>query len=272
MAIRKFEVPGKIITSTPAQVFIGPTGQYGWGTSAFVAPQQLYQEYPNYTVGAETFVGTVSFWYRFTSTSSDANVHLNFETINGTHDFSSIGQSSGAIRIILRDDLKNALIDVTGSSAGANSAWHHVLLSWDINTGNTYADDFHMYLDDVSVKPVSPATFGVGTPVEWGAGNQFIAQYRMGFVDSATVLPGVAHSAYWLSINQYVDFSVTANRRKFIDSSGDPVALGIDGSRPTGTAPEFYLDNPAASLLTNRGSAGNLTTLSTLADQAGPNP
>ena len=45
----------------------------------------------------------------------------------------------------------------------------------------------------------------------------------------------------WIASGQYIDFSVTANRRKFISASGKPVSLGADGSTPTGTAPAVFL-------------------------------
>lgn len=272
MAIRRFEVPGKITVGTPAQVFLGPTGQYGWGVSSFTAPQQLYVETPTYIPEQESYKGIFSCWFNYSASSSDANSMLNFESLTGTHDFQQIGFSAGAPRILLRDNLKNTLIDVTASAASTNAVWNHILISWDLTGGNVYADDFHMYLNGVSRKPGSPSTFTVGTQVEWGAGDAFVTQYRMGVVDNTGLSASIKHAAWYLAINQYLDFSVAANLAKFIDSNGDPVALGTDGSRPTGTAPDFYFDNPVATLLTNRGTGGNATTASTLVDVTGPNP
>lgn len=271
MSVRRFEIPGKIINSTPATVFMGPSGQYGWGVSSFTAPQQLFVSDPDYLANQESFTGIFSCWFNYSATSSDANSLLNFEDTTGTHDFQQIGFTSGAPRILLRDQLKNTILDVTADTASTNGAWNHILISWDLNTGNTFADDFHMYMNGVDVKPVSASTFTVGTEAEWGSGNSFASTYRMGVIDNTGLSASIKHAIWYLAIDQYLDFSIAANVAKFI-SGGLPVVLGVDGSRPTGTAPDFYFDNPVATLLTNRGTGGNADTDSTLVDVGGPNP
>ena len=45
----------------------------------------------------------------------------------------------------------------------------------------------------------------------------------------------------WIAPDQSIDFSVTANRRKFIDASGKPADLGANGQTPTGTPPPLFL-------------------------------
>jgi hypothetical protein len=272
MAIRRFEVPGKITVGTPAQVFLGPTGQYGWGVSVSVPPQQFFVQDPDYLANQQSVKGIFSCWFNYSSTSSDPNAMLNFEDSTGVHDFQQIGVSSGAPRILLRDSSKNTLIDVTATTASTNGAWNHVVISWDLTAGNTYADDFHLYLNGVNRKPVSPSAYNVGTAVEWGTGNLFVTSYRVGVIDITGLVAVVKHAAWYLAIDQYLDLSIASNLRKFIDADGNPVALGMDGSRPTGTAPDFYFDNPVATLLTNRGTGGNATTNATLADATGPNP
>lgn len=271
MSVRRFEVPGKLISSAPSGVFMGPTGQYGWGVSAFVAPQQFYVEDPDYLANQESFTGIFSCWFNYSATSSDANSMLNFESITGTHDFQQIGFASGAPRILLRDQLKNTILDVTADTASNNGAWNHILISWDLNVGSAYATEFHMYMNGVDVKPVSASTFSTGTEVEWGSGNSFTTLYRMGVIDNTGLSASIQHAIWYLAIDQYLDFSVAANVAKFI-SGGEPVVLGIDGSRPTGTAPDFYFDDPVATIMTNRGTGGDASTLSTLVDVTGPNP
>ena len=72
----------------------------------------------------------------------------------------------------------------------------------------------------------------------------------------------------WLAFGQYLDISVTANRRKFIDASGNPVNLGSDGSTPTGTAPIMFFQGATASWHTNKGSGGGFTENGALTDCA----
>ena len=45
---------------------------------------------------------------------------------------------------------------------------------------------------------------------------------------------------FYIHMDGYMDFSVEANRRKFISNTGEPVDLGADGSEPTGAAPTAY--------------------------------
>lgn len=60
----------------------------------------------------------------------------------------------------------------------------------------------------------------------------------------------------------YMDLSVDTNRRKFIDISGRPVALGPDGSLPTGSRPALYFTGASSVWHNNRGSGGGGFTVS----------
>lgn len=64
--------------------------------------------------------------------------------------------------------------------------------------------------------------------------------------------------------NEYLDWSIQANRDKYIDSNGKPVGLGVDGSDLTGTAPKFYF--PDGDGTNNRGTAGNFVEIGTIAN------
>jgi len=66
----------------------------------------------------------------------------------------------------------------------------------------------------------------------------------------------------------FLDITVEANRRKFIDALGKPVDLGTDGSTPTGTQPEIFA--PDGNIGTNLGSGGNATVTGTPTVIAGP--
>lgn len=68
----------------------------------------------------------------------------------------------------------------------------------------------------------------------------------------------------WIAPGQFIDFSVEANRRKFIDVNGKPVDLGADGSTPTGTAPPMFFSGNAAGFPTNKGTGGVFTLTGSL--------
>jgi hypothetical protein len=144
----------------------------------------------------------------------------------------------------------------------ASATWLHVLMSWDLG-----AVVSHMYINDVSDKAVSYIGDALGdyTHTAWG------------LMSGSSGLPffnGCA-AEFYFAPNQYLDFSIEANRRKFITTSGKPAYLGADGSIPTGTAPIMYhhLDNgeAVANFATNRGTGGNFTITGTL-DTASTSP
>lgn len=86
---------------------------------------------------------------------------------------------------------------------------------------------------------------------------------------------GYAGVAEVWAAQEYIDFSVEANRRKFISAGGKPVDLGATGATPTGNQPIIYLSaragDSAADFLTNRGTGGDFTASGTLA-LAGTSP
>lgn len=70
----------------------------------------------------------------------------------------------------------------------------------------------------------------------------------------------------WMSFGEYIDPSIDANRRKFIDEAGNPVFLGSDGSLPTGSAPDIFLSGAIDSWHTNKGTGGGFTENGELTD------
>lgn len=148
------------------------------------------------------------------------------------------------------------LVMITTAGSGAGATWHHFLASWDLAASAT-----HLYLDGVS--DLSILSGPVDSAVDYTDTDWAIA---------ATVLGGLKYSGclteMYFAPGQYLDFSLVANRRKFISASGKPVHLGATGSLPTGTAPLLYhhIDNAeaVANFATNRGTGGNFTITGTL--------
>lgn len=66
----------------------------------------------------------------------------------------------------------------------------------------------------------------------------------------------------------FLDITVEANRRKFIDAEGKPVGLGANGSLPTGTQPEIFADD--GNIGNNLGSGGAATVTGAPTEIAGP--
>lgn len=141
------------------------------------------------------------------------------------------------------------LAGTTGLSAGAT--WRHLLWAWDVAvpTRQFYLTD----ASDLSGGGSSTNTTLDFTSADWGIGSN---------CDASSKFNGCLAELYFAP-GQFLDLSVTANRRKFIDASGKAVNLGSDGAVPTGTAPLIYLSVAkglaASTFATNRGTGGNFT-------------
>lgn len=149
----------------------------------------------------------------------------------------------------------NVTVLAVASSGGVSlGSWVHILGSFDLSdTGKR-----HLYVDDVSDLVVTTYTDSL---IDHTRSTQVVgAQHASG-----NKLDGCLQE-FWLSTSEYIDFSVEANRRKFISAAVKPVSLGADGSTPTGTAPIMYLNNPFGSFETNKGTGGNLTVTGALAE------
>lgn len=152
----------------------------------------------------------------------------------------------------------------TTSTYTASATWLHILASWNTNfiAGNKLS---HLYVNDVSNKTVASDSGGAFTvdytKADWGIGGQ---------VGGSGKFNGCM-TEFYFAPGQFLDFSNSTNRRKFISAIGKPVDLGVDGSTPTGSAPIIYLNNPAATFGTNKGTGGNFTITGTL-DPASTSP
>jgi len=104
----------------------------------------------------------------------------------------------------------------------------------------------------------------------WSSGGPYYFNLNYGFgnwnwdvtgVNTSGNYPGIG-DVWCTSPASFVDLSVTANRRKFINADLSPVDLGNTGANPFGTSPAIYLSirpgGVATDILINRG-AGNPT-------------
>jgi hypothetical protein len=168
-------------------------------------------------------------------------------------------------RLQLSDSSTANFFEVDSVAGLTTGSWLHVLCSWNTNfaAGSKIGQ---IYVSDVSSSSISsdsnPA-FNVGynqTTYEVANGNAIFT----GSLAELYFAPG-----------QFLDFSITANRRLFISGTGHPVDLGATGSTPTGVQPSSYLSvrsgGAANDFATNRGTGGNFTVNGTLT-LSGTNP
>ena len=211
------------------------------------------------TGAADSKSGILSFWVRL-----DGNDGVTRQIIAAS---TTVGGS--ILRFRARFLLVSNLFTVTGfNAAGAEilsipsataytaaATWLHFLCSWDLaqSAGHLYVND----VSDIGTPTLTDDTIDY-TLADWGVGDHAGGGNRLnGVLAELDFAPG-----------EYLDFSLTANRRKYISASGKPVHLGTAGALPTGTSPLVYLhldDGEAvANFATNRGTGGDFTITGTL--------
>lgn len=145
-----------------------------------------------------------------------------------------------------------------GITAINDTDWHHILVSFD--TTDTLKR--HVYIDGVAQSDTGWTTYTSGNINHGLTGGDIYISGRIGI----TKFVGDLYQLYYNGA-EYVDVSVSGNRQKFYNSG--KVAMGDDGSIPTGTAPLLFLHaRSAGSWGTNRGTGGSFTEVGTITKAA----
>ncbi|MCH7959623.1 MAG: hypothetical protein IID08_05810 [Candidatus Hydrogenedentes bacterium] len=192
---------------------------------------------------ADSDKGIMSFWVRRDTTGVAHMVHA-----GSNNRYRIIIGSDDKIVFWLRNTSGGTILDIdSGSTTIADTNWHHVLFSWELDA----SPRSWMYIDDIDVKNVTTEALGIA---DW---TRVINRTgASGAGTAGTFLDGCL-SEFYVQIGEFLDFSVTANRRLFIDASSKPVDLGSDGSTPTELQPEVYI--PGDDFTDNKGTNANLT-------------
>lgn len=140
--------------------------------------------------------------------------------------------------------------------------WHHFLASSD----QAIAGSAKLYIDDVD--ETNELEYQ-DLEIDFTHTDHRIAAASMMGGSPGWHWPGCLAHIY-LNFAEYLDLSIVANRRKFINANGKPANLGADGSLPTSSIPIVYLRGIANGFPINRGSGGDFTVNGALADCAGP--
>lgn len=214
------------------------------------------------TGAADSKQGTFSAWFRFDGGDGNSFIVFSSDTTLGgggvrffvqrtsAHQFAISGRNSAGGTILS--------IATTAGTYAASSTWLNVLVSWDLATAGAR----HIYINDVS--DLTQTTFTNDTM------DHTLADWSVGATaGGSSKLDGCLAELFFHTA--YIDLSNSTNRRKFITATGKPESLGSDGSLPLGVQPLIYLNNPAASFGTNKGTGGNFTINGTL-DAASSSP
>ncbi len=198
---------------------------------------------------------TGSLWFKNNDNTRNHILLRGNNDADGIKRFQIIAQSNGFFVVDGSRSTSAVTLQLFFSGFIDMLSWHHIMWSADLTNGARR----HMYLDDVDV-------------LEAGTHNNFDIDFPGGDrvsvganFDSGSKTDGGAADLWWHP-GPYLDLTVVANRRKFIDASGKPVFLGFTGDRPTGSAPPLFLSGVTADWHVNRGTGGGLIESGALSD------
>lgn len=240
-------------------IFIGgglynPLGVHFANTTELGTQLTGSSPYNNFTGLTDGQKGTMSFWIKFSDPVTDGALiscfYLN-NYVQGNPNIQVAKFNEGppyviGIHLISANGTLMAGPGTTNFNFDSNMVWANILTSWDLSvpTMQIYVNDVSDYLD-YSAPIVGTMEYSQLNQIQTGSGGQRLIG------DLADV---------YINLSTFIDFTVTGNRRKFIDGSGNAVNLGVDGSLPTGTQPEFFYGGIGAtttSWITNLGSTGS---------------
>lgn len=239
----KSRSPHRVIRNVAGSVDVPWRGIYAQSVS--FGGTQAYNRGADFTGNADGKVGTVSFWINFQGGDGALQVVYAVGAVSEIQ-----RRSTNTMRF---DFYTSAVAQVfrvaTNTSITASSGWCHFLCAWDAVAGVT-----QLYLNDVSDITVESAI--VNSTIDYTQSDHFIGQRSGG-----TNRVNAYLAEFWFDNANYMDISVTENRRKFITSDRKPEFLGLSGERPTGSAPRMFFSGDSTSFVTNRGTGGGMTTI-----------
>ena len=186
----------------------------------------------------------VSFWFALNGTSgffwkavgSQTN-SINFER-----------RSNNKWRVELRNAATQQILIVDSNDTFTNdNIWKHFLFSCDLGLGMGIS---HLYIEDANQKDES---INNDELIDYTVPNHFVGG------DLNDVNWDGCLAEVYLNYAEYLDFSIVANRRKFI--SADLKAVPNLGSIPTGTDPIGYFKGAAAAFEINSGTGGDYSQI-----------
>lgn len=196
--------------------------------------------------------GLMSFWMRLDGGNSTNLAVLDMND-SGLNNFIR-RNSSGKMEISWANAGGTGTFGYYGSTTlTSGSAWKHIILAWRWNATLVQ----QMYIDSVAETLTDTSNVGGPDTFYYNASD---FGYRIGdnygSNTSGSKFNGCM-AEFYFAPGQYLDLSVAANIQKFRSTSGRPVSLGVDGSKPTGTAPAIYFSGTFAS---NLGAGGAFTS------------
>ena len=166
---------------------------------------------------------------------------------NGTNKIQFTGLSAASTTLL------NMLSATSYTAAGG---WFHILASWNLAAGDGW-----LYIDDAD-DLAGGAVLDAGDIAYSGVD----AQIGVSLDPTPFFILDADVADVYMNYDTFLDLSVVANRRKFIDAGGCPVSLGPEGATPTGVKPIVFLSGATPGWHTNLGPGGGFTETGALTD------
>ena len=211
----------------------------------------------------DSIKGSTSLWFNMPAGGSGSHFFYSriHNSIPADLDGISFEYNTNSISILMKNvfgggpggpDIMVFYFSTSGITLGV---WHHLLASWD-HTTPFGAIKSNLYIDDVDSFILGP--FNKRALL---INHTTLDHAIAGTPTNIAELDGCMSEFYFST--EFIDFSLLANRRLFIDGTGLPVELGPTGALPTGTAPIIYL--PDGDPTANAGTGGNFVQNGTVA-------
>jgi len=205
------------------------------------------------TGAVDSKLWTVSFWFKSGANGGTRRIFTTSTAVGGADNIAH-RMLKDATNNFFRAQAINAsattILDIQSSNASLEVAdgWQNIMFSVDM------ADvaKRHLYIDDVS--DLATVTTFTDDTMDFTRAEHGI----MAGPDGASKISGDV-ADFWFATGVYIDLSLEANRRKFIDENKRPVYLGESGERPVGTSPIIFFSGSASTWHTNRGTGGGFT-------------
>lgn len=196
----------------------------------------------NWTGLSDGRYSTLSVWVKPAAIADGSRIDLFM--LDGAKFYVNRGTGGNLVFTVKGASSSSAIYNrVSNTTVNSGSGWSHILWSFDsLNLVD------HLYINDVADTSTENGYWAYEN-ADWTSTWNMFAN-----VTSNKWTGDVAQ--FWWT-DEYVDFSVESNRRKFISEYGKPVSLGTNGETPTGTTPVAFFDGDSSTFQNNKGSGGN---------------
>lgn len=196
------------------------------------------------TGAADSKVGTISAWINLTGGNGAVMAVVASEGVT----FGLTRLDTSELRVRAENSAGTTILAAqTSNTYTDSSGWVHILSSWDLASTTVY-----LYISDVVDLASTPKTVTNDT-IDYTVTNWSVGSYT-----NANGKLNADLADLWFD-DSYMNISLEANRRKFIDASGNPVNLGTTGANPTGSSPLVFMSGATDSWHTNKGTGGGFT-------------